>query len=78
MLGSLLISFTAGVLSEKLHAAKEKQASVTGIGGIFFKAKDPKALRNWYAQNLGLNMDQSGTNFQWRRADDQKKSGFTQ
>ena len=27
---------------------------VTGIGGIFFRAKDPEMLANWYAQNLGI------------------------
>jgi glyoxylase I family protein len=27
---------------------------VTGIGGIFFRAKDPKALAAWYQQNLGV------------------------
>jgi glyoxylase I family protein len=27
---------------------------VTGIGGVFFRAKDPKALALWYQQNLGI------------------------
>lgn len=27
---------------------------VTGIGGIFFKAKDPKAMYAWYEKHLGL------------------------
>jgi hypothetical protein len=27
---------------------------VTGIGGIFFKCKDPKQLREWYQKHLGL------------------------
>lgn len=27
---------------------------VTGIGGIFFKAKDPKKLQAWYEKHLGL------------------------
>jgi predicted enzyme related to lactoylglutathione lyase len=30
-----------------------KQA-VLGIGGVFFKAKDPKALAAWYAEHLGV------------------------
>lgn len=29
---------------------------VTGIGGIFFKAKDPAALREWYRRHLGLDI----------------------
>jgi hypothetical protein len=27
---------------------------VTGIGGVFFKAKDPQKLRAWYKKHLGL------------------------
>lgn len=28
--------------------------SVLGIGGVFFRAKDPAALAQWYATHLGL------------------------
>lgn len=39
---------------------------VTGIGGIFFKAKNPKALGEWYRNHLGLNVeDWGGTAFRW-------------
>jgi predicted enzyme related to lactoylglutathione lyase len=27
---------------------------VLGVGGIFFKARDPKALAKWYAEHLGV------------------------
>jgi glyoxylase I family protein len=27
---------------------------VTGIGGVFFRAKDPEALKVWYEKNLGV------------------------
>ncbi len=33
---------------------------VTGIGGIFFKAKDPKALAEWYKTHLGLPIEPWG------------------
>ena len=29
---------------------------VVGIGGIFFKAKDPEALRAWYQRHLGIDV----------------------
>jgi len=35
-------------------------ARVTGIGGIFFKARDPEALRDWYRQHLGLDIQEWG------------------
>jgi catechol 2,3-dioxygenase-like lactoylglutathione lyase family enzyme len=28
--------------------------TVTGIGGVFFRAKDPDALRQWYLDHLGV------------------------
>ena len=33
---------------------------ITGIGGIFFKAKDPKALAAWYRDVLGLSLEEWG------------------
>ncbi len=51
---------------------------VTGIGGIFFKAKDPKAINDWYKNHLGINAGQYGASFEWRELDDPKKKGMTQ
>jgi predicted enzyme related to lactoylglutathione lyase len=40
---------------------------VTGVGGIFFKAKDAKALNDWYAKHLGLEVQPwGGTVFSWK------------
>ncbi len=50
---------------------------VTGIGGVFFKCDDPKAMKEWYSQNLGLVTDQYGGVFQWRQADAPEQSGYT-
>lgn len=36
-------------------------ARVTGIGGIFLKARDPKALTAWYAQHLGIQINAYGS-----------------
>ncbi|HUH30872.1 MAG TPA: VOC family protein [Rhodanobacter sp.] len=39
---------------------------VTGIGGIFFKAKDPAVLGAWYRDHLGLDVtDWGGAIFKW-------------
>ncbi len=51
---------------------------VTGIGGIFFKCKDPKKLREWYKNNLGLETNAYGSVFEWRQGADTTKKGFTQ
>jgi catechol 2,3-dioxygenase-like lactoylglutathione lyase family enzyme len=40
-------------------------AGVTGIGGIFFKARDPQALTDWYAEHLGLPVDGEGDVVLW-------------
>ena len=45
---------------------------VTGIGGIFFKSKDPNKLKTWYKTHLGLNTDEYGTLFEWRYSDSDK------
>ena len=31
-------------------------ARVTGIGGFFFRARDPEALNRWYGEQLGVVM----------------------
>ena len=51
---------------------------VTGIGGIFFKCKDPKEMRNWYNKNLGLVTNEYGSTFEFRLADEPDKRAFSQ
>jgi len=47
---------------------------VTGIGGIFFKARDPEQLREWYRRHLGIESENwGGFAFQW--ADDPQTDG---
>lgn len=41
---------------------------VTGIGGIFFRAKNPQKTREWYGKNLGLVIDDYGSPFKFRNA----------
>jgi len=50
---------------------------VTGLGGVFFKCDDPKAMNEWYARHLGLPTGDYGATFEWRQADDPSKTGST-
>jgi predicted enzyme related to lactoylglutathione lyase len=51
---------------------------VTGIGGIFFHAKDPAALRAWYKTHLGIDVQAwGGTAFTWADADGNPTNGTT-
>lgn len=58
-------------------AARTRRARVTGIGGIFFKAKDPKALSEWYRRHLGLSVENSMVLFTWGGGGDGKAKGHT-
>lgn len=51
---------------------------VTGIGGIFFLAKDPVSLRAWYKTHLGVDVqDWGGAAFSWADADGRPAGGTT-
>jgi catechol 2,3-dioxygenase-like lactoylglutathione lyase family enzyme len=56
-----------------------KKPRVTGLGGIFFKAKNTKKLQAWYRKHLGLPLDPNwgGMAFPWRDAKNPKKKGST-
>lgn len=51
---------------------------VTGIGGVFFKAKDPNAINEWYKKHLGFETTPYGVSFEWLDKDDPAKKGLTQ
>jgi len=50
---------------------------VTGIGGIFFKCKDPEKTKSWYKERLGLPVDDWGASFTWRDKDEPDKVCYT-
>lgn len=64
------------VMTNKSESAELKR--VTGIGGIFFKCKSPRKMREWYKAHLGLNTNTYGAVFEWRQGADSTKKGFTQ
>jgi catechol 2,3-dioxygenase-like lactoylglutathione lyase family enzyme len=45
-------------------------AKVTGVGGVFFKSRDPKALGAWYRDHMGVDVQSwGGAPFLWNRRD---------
>ena len=77
---ALLASFGFGfafkaAISEVPTATTRK---ATGIGGIFFKCKDTKKVREWYHSHLGLATNQYGSVFQYYQGIDSTKKGFLQ
>jgi len=52
---------------------------VTGIGGIFFKAKDQEKLYQWYEKHLGLKREPHGYGvaLRWREFDQPEREGLT-
>jgi predicted enzyme related to lactoylglutathione lyase len=70
------VAFNSILTSQNKNTKKMKK--VTGIGGIFFKCKDPKAVNEWYKMHLGFDTTPYGTSFEWREADDSTKKGLTQ
>ncbi|MCP2024951.1 putative enzyme related to lactoylglutathione lyase [Flavobacterium sp. HSC-32F16] len=52
---------------------------VTGIGGIFFFLENPKETKDWYAKNLGLEINDWGSaSFESRNFDNPEKLESTQ
>jgi predicted enzyme related to lactoylglutathione lyase len=72
------IGWMSGRIENNSSESKPKMKRVTSIGGVFFKCRNPAAIREWYSKHLGLNTDKYGTNFEWRQADDSSRKGFTQ
>jgi predicted enzyme related to lactoylglutathione lyase len=73
VLGAITAAAGSALLPGSLSAAAEQTASaaplketVTGIGGLFFRAHDPKALAQWYQDHLGITgIPQSAADQPW-------------
>ena len=72
------LGFAFNSIISKSSNSQPPIKKVTGIGGVFFKCKDPKKMREWYKTNLGLNTNQYGAVFEWRQGADTTQKGFTQ
>ncbi len=66
------------VSAKKKSSKKLSKGKIVGIGGIFFKSKDQKKMKDWYAKVLGMPLsDWGGCEFLWRHDDNPKKKGYT-
>jgi predicted enzyme related to lactoylglutathione lyase len=77
----ILDSLNAWLKQEKstsINTTMEQKKKVTGVGGIFFKSKDPKALNEWYGKNLGLVTNEYGSLFEFRSSDQPEQKGYLQ
>lgn len=76
------LAFLSGIAFANIRPSHFKKPAnmkkVTGIGGVFFKAKDPKKLTEWYKENLGLETNPYGATFDWYEGFDSTKKAQTQ
>lgn len=50
------------------NSSADLKPKVTGIGGVFFFSDNPEEIKEWYAKNLGLEVNQWGSSFEFRNA----------
>ena len=74
MTASFIFGFA---FKSQIQNTQKTMKKVTGIGGIFFKCKDPNKMKEWYQTNLGLNTNEYGAVFEWYQGADNTKKGFT-
>jgi predicted enzyme related to lactoylglutathione lyase len=82
LISGLAVSFFFGfalktTITKQNNTKITKMKKVTGIGGIFFKCKDPNKMKEWYKTHLGLNTSEYGATFEWSEAGDSAKKGST-
>ncbi len=63
---------------KKTEKVMNEEKKVTGVGGIFFKAKDPERLKEWYSKNLGLKTNEYGATFESRSVDSPEEITYLQ
>nr|WP_315250144.1 VOC family protein [uncultured Flavobacterium sp.] len=53
-------------MEDSKNKAEDAIPKVTGIGGIFFFSDNPAETRDWYAKNLGFDVNEWGSTFESR------------
>ncbi|WP_417610457.1 VOC family protein [Owenweeksia hongkongensis] len=69
---------TQNNITESTKIMKDNTPKVTGIGGIFFRTKNPKETREWYGKHLGLAINEYGSSFETRNANNPDEINYTQ
>ncbi len=59
-------------------SSADNTPKVTGIGGIFFFSENPDKTKEWYAKNLGLEVNQWGSSFEFRNANRPEEINYLQ
>ena len=82
LISGLAISFCCGfvfktTITKQNNSKTTDMKKITGLGGIFFKCKDPNKVKEWYKTHLGLNTNDYGATFEWREDEDPNKKGST-
>jgi catechol 2,3-dioxygenase-like lactoylglutathione lyase family enzyme len=81
---ALMVGALAGRATSRAQVASLPAERVTGVGGVFFKAKDPKSLTRWYREHLGVDAAlrpgqtaMEPATFTWRERDDPSRPATT-
>ncbi len=64
--------------TENTDSPNDTIPKVTGIGGIFFFSDNPNETKEWYAKNLGLEVNEWGSSFEFRNANRPEESNYLQ
>jgi predicted enzyme related to lactoylglutathione lyase len=64
--------------SDKPNSQKDIIPKVTGIGGIFFFSENPEKTKEWYSENLGLEVNEWGSSFEFRNANSPDEINYLQ
>jgi hypothetical protein len=82
--GCNLTTNKANDMKDKINQNESKPVNsdtipkVTGIGGIFFFSDNPKETKEWYAKNLGLEINEWGSSFEFRNANQPDEINYLQ
>jgi predicted enzyme related to lactoylglutathione lyase len=58
-------------------SVENQMERVNGIGGVFFKARDPRKMAAWYRDNLGIQSKGGYADFVWREKENPDRIGHT-